>query len=126
MSSRRGSQRTSLQVRIRPRASTFVPHCVFSRRTDWGFYLILGPWGFPILGHLPLLGLEPHVTAMKWKRKYGPVLGIDFASFPCVIISDHRLAKEAFALESFAGRPALPYFNDRSGGPAYGHVEGIV
>ncbi len=66
------------------------------------------------------------MTAMKWKRKYGPVLGIDFASFPCVIISDYRLAKEAFALESFAGRPALPYFNDRSGGPAHGDVEGIT
>ena len=79
-----------------------------------------------MLGHLPLLGAEPHKTAMQWKSKYGPVLGIDFASFPCVIISDYHLAKEVFAMESCLGRPAMRWTLDRSGGAAHGHVEGIT
>jgi cytochrome P450 len=81
-----------------------------------------GPWGFPILGHLPLMGLIPHLQISKWSKKYGPIMSIEFGSFPCVIISDAKLIKAAFNENDFAGRSDIRSMADRSGG----QVKGLI
>ena len=75
-----------------------------------------GPWGIPFLGHLPFLGLEPYKKLIAWKPKYGPIVGLDFGSYPCVIILDYTLGKEVCAQSAFAGRPKLRFTAERSGG----------
>ena len=72
------------------------------------------------MGHMAKLGRSPFKTLMEWKPIHGPIVSIDFASFPTVAISDHKLIKEALADWRFAGRPDLPMFKDRSGGIRHG------
>jgi cytochrome P450 len=75
-----------------------------------------GPLGFPILGHLPLLGQSPHKRLLEWKKTYGPVIGVWFGSYRTVVINDAKLIREALNMNAFSGRPPLNLFIDRSGG----------
>jgi len=59
---------------------------------------------------------------IEWKKKYGPVIGINFGSFRTVVIHGHELIREAFNSPSFSGRPELRPFLDRSGGVAKGKL----
>ncbi|CAG7720272.1 unnamed protein product, partial [Allacma fusca] len=81
-----------------------------------------GPWGFPLLGHLPLLGPKSHETLIKWKKSYGPIIGIWFGSYRTVVIQDTKLIKEALNLNTFSGRPPLNFTTARSDGVAKGVV----
>ncbi|ODM92124.1 Cytochrome P450 2J6 [Orchesella cincta] len=73
-----------------------------------------GPYGLPIFGHLLQLGPSPHITLLKLKEKYGPIVAVDFGSYPAIGISDYRILREALAHPSFAGRPNLNVFQHRS------------
>ncbi|CAG7733179.1 unnamed protein product [Allacma fusca] len=80
-----------------------------------------GPRGIPILGHLHLLGPQPHKTFIKWKKLYGPMIGIWLGSFRTVVIQDAKLVREGLNLSAFSGRPALKAITvARSGGVAKG------
>ncbi|CAG7724125.1 unnamed protein product [Allacma fusca] len=79
-----------------------------------------GPWGFPVIGHLPLLGQSPHKTLLKWTRTYGPVIGVQFGSYRTVVINDAKLIKEALNNNAFSGRPPLKPLLARSDGVAKG------
>jgi cytochrome P450 len=81
-----------------------------------------GPWGIPILGHLPLLGTFPAAKITQWSKKYGPVMAIRFGSYPTVVISDLKLVKAAFNDNDFAGRVALLNMKEKSGG----QVRGVI
>ncbi|XP_047509971.1 cytochrome P450 306a1 isoform X1 [Pieris napi] len=67
-----------------------------------------GPWGFPIVGYLPFFDRNsPHLTLTKLAREYGPIYSIKMGSIPAVVLSDHKLIREAFAKEEFSGRAPL-------------------
>ncbi|XP_045197628.2 cytochrome P450 1A1-like [Mercenaria mercenaria] len=66
-----------------------------------------GPWGFPVLGHLPLLGASPEITYLKWWQSYGDVFRIRFGSWNCIVINGYEAIKDASerADDVFSGRP---------------------
>ncbi|XP_075969403.1 cytochrome P450 enzyme phantom [Anticarsia gemmatalis] len=67
-----------------------------------------GPWGLPILGYLPFIDRhQPHLTLTKLSKDYGPIYGIDMGSVYTVVLSDHKLIREAFSRDSFSGRAPL-------------------
>ncbi|CAG7731616.1 unnamed protein product, partial [Allacma fusca] len=79
-----------------------------------------GPIRFPVVGHLPLLGPKAHKTLLKWKKTYGPIIGVWFGSYRSVVLNDARTIREAVNLSVFAGRPKLTLFTARSRGEAKG------
>lgn len=67
-----------------------------------------GPWGFPIIGYLPYLDRQhPHLTLTKLSQQYGPIYGISMGSIYTVVLSDHKLIREAFSKDVFSGRAPL-------------------
>jgi hypothetical protein len=46
-----------------------------------------GPFGFPLLGHLPLLGSNPSVKCMQLAKKYGDIFRIRMGSWINIICS---------------------------------------
>lgn len=67
-----------------------------------------GPWGVPLLGYLPFINANlPHLTMTELSKKYGPIYSIQMGSLFTVVLSDHKLVREAFAKESFSGRAPL-------------------
>lgn len=68
-----------------------------------------GPWGFPIIGHLPLLGKHPHKTLNDFGKQYGDIFSIRMGSWPTVILNSRDAIYEAFVKKSehFADRPGF-------------------
>lgn len=54
-----------------------------------------GPWGFPVLGHLPLLGNNPSKTLMAMSKTYGDVFLIRMGSWPTLILNNKEVIREA-------------------------------
>ncbi|KAJ7958089.1 Cytochrome P450 family protein [Quillaja saponaria] len=54
--------------------------------------------GWPVIGHLPLLGGSqlPHITLGALADKYGPVFSIRIGVHPAIVVSSWELAKECF------------------------------
>ena len=72
-----------------------------------------GPYGLPLVGYLPFLkrpgDIRSEMTDLS--IKYGPCFSIRLGSELMVILSDHRLIKEAFCCTVFDGRPRNAFFN---------------
>ncbi|XP_053625148.1 cytochrome P450 306a1 [Plodia interpunctella] len=67
-----------------------------------------GPWGLPVVGYLPFLDpLQPHLTLTKLTKTYGPIYGLQMGNIYAVVLSDHKLVRDAFAKDSFSGRAPL-------------------
>jgi hypothetical protein len=66
-----------------------------------------GPWGFPILGHLPLLGEKPELKYFQWRRKYGDIFSIRFGGWDTIIVNGYGAIKDAAERkdDAFSGRP---------------------
>ena len=66
-----------------------------------------GPWGFPIVGHLPLFGDYFPATLDKWRRQYGDVFRIRIGSWDSVVINGYSTIKDALETRGdvFSGRP---------------------
>ncbi|XP_052796199.1 cytochrome P450 1A1-like [Mya arenaria] len=66
-----------------------------------------GPWGFPVVGHLPLLGKFPPKQLMAWRKIYGDVYRIRLGSWPAIVVNGYAAVKEATltAGDAFSGRP---------------------
>ena len=66
-----------------------------------------GPWGFPIVGHLPLFGSQPTATFRKWRKLYGDVFRIRLGSWNAVVLNGYSTIKMAMERRSdaFSGRP---------------------
>ncbi|XP_063443024.1 cytochrome P450 1A1-like [Mytilus trossulus] len=79
-----------------------------------------GPWGFPILGHLPLLGSNPAKTLMNISRTYGDVFKIRMGSWPTIVLNSREAIREALMDkgEVFSDRPefytGINYYNMKS------------
>ena len=66
-----------------------------------------GPWGFPVVGHLPFFGSHPPATFLKWQRMYGNVFRIRMGSWKTVVINDYSSIKDALDRQddAFSSRP---------------------
>lgn len=66
-----------------------------------------GPRPWPIVGNLPQLGELPHRAMHELAKKYGPLVHLQFGSFPAVVGSSLELAELMLKTKdiSFAGRP---------------------
>ena len=66
-----------------------------------------GPWGFPVLGHLPLLGKNPSKTLMAMSKTYGDVFLIRMGSWPTLILNNKEVIREAMVdfPDIFSDRP---------------------
>ena len=54
-----------------------------------------GPWGFPIVGHLPLLGTHPQYKFQQWRVKFGDVFRIRMGGWETVVINGYSAIKKA-------------------------------
>ncbi|KAF9418311.1 hypothetical protein HW555_004844 [Spodoptera exigua] len=80
---------------------------IFKKLKEWQ-NLPPGPWGLPVVGYLPFLDrYQPHLTLTKLSKQYGPIYGIGMGSVYAVVLSDHKLIRDAFAKDNFSGRAPL-------------------
>ncbi|ONH97577.1 hypothetical protein PRUPE_7G198100 [Prunus persica] len=66
-----------------------------------------GPKPWPIIGNLNLIGPLPHQSFHKLSQTYGPIMQLNFGSFPVVIASSPEMAKLFLKIHDhvFASRP---------------------
>ncbi|KAK1371660.1 putative flavonoid 3-hydroxylase [Heracleum sosnowskyi] len=66
-----------------------------------------GPKSIPILGHLHLIGKNPHQGLQKLAQKHGPIMYVRFGSVPNIIVSSPQAAKQFLKIHdlNFASRP---------------------
>jgi hypothetical protein len=66
---------------------------MFSKKSH---YLPPGPWPWPIMGNLLMLGEYPYLTLTCWVEKYGPLMHLQLGSINTVVASSPTMAKEFF------------------------------
>ncbi|KAI0494548.1 hypothetical protein KFK09_024686 [Dendrobium nobile] len=66
-----------------------------------------GPRSWPIIGNLNLIGALPHRSIHELSKKYGPLMQLQFGSFPVVVGSSVSMARLFLKTHdlTFAGRP---------------------
>ena len=71
------------------------------------------PWGFPIVGHLPLLGRYPPAKFKKWREIYGDVYQIRMGAWNAVVINGYPAIKDAMERpdDAFSSRPRFFIFD---------------
>ncbi|KAK4283067.1 hypothetical protein QN277_000063 [Acacia crassicarpa] len=75
-----------------------------------------GPPGFPVLGHLHLLGELPHRSLQTLATTYGPIMSLRFGDVPTIVLSSAAAAELLLKSHDtvFSNRPlleALEYFS---------------
>nr|AVL92816.1 CYP450 [Locusta migratoria] len=70
-----------------------------------------GPWGLPLVGYLPFLQPDAHLHFGKLARRYGPMFSTRCGNQLLVVLSDHRIIREAFRREEFTARPHNEFSN---------------
>lgn len=80
-----------------------VRHYVASRRRNYP----PGPWGYPIVGHLPLFGSRPSETFRHWSKAYGNVFRIRLGTWNTVVLNGYTTIKDALERtdDAFSSRP---------------------
>lgn len=73
-----------------------------------------GPWGPPVVGYLPFLGVR-HKTFLTLARHYGTLFSARIGNQLTVVLSDYKLIREAFRREEFTGRPSTPLMHTLDG-----------
>ncbi|GJM98688.1 hypothetical protein PR202_ga15718 [Eleusine coracana subsp. coracana] len=64
-----------------------------ARRSRRKYNLPPGPKPWPIIGNLDLMGALPHRSIHALSKKYGPLMQLQFGSFPVVVGSSVEMAK---------------------------------
>ncbi|TMW82591.1 hypothetical protein EJD97_005586 [Solanum chilense] len=66
-----------------------------------------GPWGLPILGHLHLIGKNPHQDFYKLAKRYGPFMHIQLGLVPTIVVSSPNTIEKILKTYDhvFASRP---------------------
>ncbi|KAJ8725545.1 hypothetical protein PYW08_003728 [Mythimna loreyi] len=73
-----------------------------------------GPWGPPVVGYLPFLGVR-HQTFLELAHHYGALFSARLGNQLTIVISDYKLIREAFRREEFTGRPSTPLMHTLDG-----------
>nr|UPI11580.1 cytochrome P450 18A101 [Mythimna separata] len=73
-----------------------------------------GPWGPPVVGYLPFLGVR-HKTFLELARCYGALFSARLGNQLTIVLSDYKLIREAFRREEFTGRPSTPLMHTLDG-----------
>ena len=70
------------------------------------------PWGWPLLGHMLMLGKNPHVVLSQLSQRYGDVLQIRIGCTPVLVLSGLDTVRQALVRQGddFKGRPDLYSF----------------
>ena len=70
-----------------------------------------GPWGFPVLGHLPMLGARSFVTMNNYRKWYGDVYKLRMGQRDVVVVNGPTAIRTALVKKSadFAGRPDMSF-----------------
>ena len=70
------------------------------------------PWGWPLLGHMLMLGKNPHVVLSQLSQRYGDVLQIRLGCTPVLVLSGLDTIRQALVRQGddFKGRPDLYSF----------------
>ena len=89
--------------------------------------LPLGPWGLPIVGYIPFLGIKMNKTVTALSKRYGDVFQLPVGTRKVVVVNGQRAIREALLSKGidFAGRPnfysyvQLPSFGLADYSPSY-------
>ena len=68
-----------------------------------------GPWGFPVIGHIPLLGRDHAKAFQNWQKQYGDIFTIRLGSRRTVVVNGYTLIKEGLERkdDAFSNRPTV-------------------
>ncbi|XP_025833780.1 cytochrome P450 306a1-like [Agrilus planipennis] len=67
-----------------------------------------GPWDLPLLGFLPWLDPEhPYETLTSLAKKYGTIYTFNLGTVRTIVLSDHKIVKQAFMKDALSGRAPL-------------------
>jgi hypothetical protein len=66
-----------------------------------------GPWGWPVIGSMHLLGPRPHQTLQKMAERYGPLMSLRIGQKLFIVASSAEAAREFFKFQdaNFSSRP---------------------
>ncbi len=70
---------------------------------------IPGPWSLPVVGSLHAVGMKPHLSLSRLRKRYGDVFRVKIGSVPVVVLCGLDVVKDALIRQgnTFAGRPFL-------------------
>ncbi|CAM8909561.1 unnamed protein product [Rhodiola kirilowii] len=75
-------------------ASIFILSLIGKALRKRTFPLPPGPRGLPLLGYLPFLGRDPHVTFANLSKVYGPIFKVQLGNKLHIVLSTPELVKE--------------------------------
>ena len=66
-----------------------------------------GPWGYPLIGHLPRFGSNTTETFREWRNTYGDVFTIRLGSWNAVVLNGYTTVRNTLERsgDAFSGRP---------------------
>ncbi|CAN5972819.1 unnamed protein product [Sphagnum jensenii] len=85
-----------------------------------------GPWPWPVVGNLFMLGKSPHIALARFAEQYGPLVYLRLGSTHTVVASSPALAKEFLKTQDhvFQARPASLAFNILTNNASMGVISG--
>ncbi|KAH9568060.1 hypothetical protein CY35_03G057600 [Sphagnum magellanicum] len=85
-----------------------------------------GPWPWPVVGNLFMLGKSPHISLARFAEQYGPLVYLRLGSTHTVVASSPALAKEFLKTQDhvFQARPASLAFNILTNNSSMGVISG--
>lgn len=88
-------------------ATLFLFNTLVRKKNKFKKKLPPGPKGFPIIGHLHLLGKNPHQDLHKLAKKHGPIMHLQFGFATNIIVSSPSAAEQFLKTYDlvFASRP---------------------
>nr|AHI15951.1 flavonoid 3',5'-hydroxylase [Pohlia nutans] len=88
-------------------ATAVVVILLVRKLLSWRVNLPPGPPSLPLLGHLHLLGADPHRSLGELAQKYGPLMSIRLGAKLCIVCSSPETAKEFLKTQdaNFGSRP---------------------